>query len=215
MQDISPAITDCSGKDIEKGWFPAVQVEEDAAPLKVGLALVADQRANTLEQGVSWRNPFKCGIGLKELFREHDVLVLVAEFTEARFNLLAAQEQRSRKTSNPVNVLPTSVKPGHNARNWCSLRKEVLDDLRNKTALFGLLGLADDGGEVNLPLGQTLKGRFGDASQTLGINLRDNTVLDHVFGEIPGIQFPNHSLKLVGREDIAQDVEDLAVTLGV
>ena len=42
------------------------------------------------------------------------------------------------------------------------------------------------------------------------IDVLDDAVLDGVFGEVVGVHVADHLLQLVGGEDVAQDVEDLA-----
>ena len=56
---------------------------------------------------------------------------------------------------------------------------------------------------------------LGDLPETVYVHLLDNAALDGIFRCYIGVHIPQHSLQLIGRKDIAQDVEYLACVLGV
>lgn len=107
----------------------------------------------------------------------------------------------------------SAVLLGQDAEDGSGVGKEILDDRGHQATFFGLGGFADDGGQVQLPLGQSFESGVGDLPEGLGIDLRDEAVLDCVLRLVVEVHLADHPLELVGGEDTAHHVEDLARAL--
>src|ERR1700720_3041016 len=68
MKDVSAAITNRGGVNIQTGWRVAVHVEEDGSPLQLGADMVLKIFTDHLEQRVSGRYPLQGSVSLQKLF---------------------------------------------------------------------------------------------------------------------------------------------------
>jgi hypothetical protein len=91
------------------------------------------------------------------LFVEDDVLVLMAELAKPGFEPFADGPELARDAANAIDfgVLPGFL--GLNAGRGGGVDEEVFDDLGHEAAFLGLGGFADDGTEIQLPLGEAFE----------------------------------------------------------
>ena len=106
------------------------------------------------------RDPFRGRVRQEKPLVEDDLLVLAAELAEARLQPLADRPEGARDPADAVDMLTFGlVSLGWTPASGRGLHEEVLDHLGHQPALLGLGRLADDGREVQLPLGQPFQRR--------------------------------------------------------
>ena len=135
-----------------------MQIVEDAAALEVGSGVLQQVFADRLKQRVAGGDPLKGWVLGQELLVEDNVFVLVAKFAEAGFEPFA---NGPKLAGDPADAIDFRVVPGFlglNAGRGGGLDEEVFDDLGHEAAFLGLGGFADDGTEIQLPLGEAFEG---------------------------------------------------------
>src|SRR5271169_4867082 len=133
---------------------------------------------------MAWRNPVVSGKLLKDFLVEDNLFVFSAQLSESRLQPLSDGPEVARHAGHLVRVLPFALLAHFNTSHGGSLKKKVLDDLRNQSAFLGFGGLADNGGEIELAFRQSLQCGIGNASEVLGVDLLDNALLDELFGHL-------------------------------
>ena len=111
------------------------------------------------------------GSSRRVLLVEHDLLVLASEPAEAIFLCVADRQQIARHLADPVDVAALAGLLRPQAALGAGLDEELLDHLGHQPPFFGLGTLADDGREVQFPLGQPFQSRFGDRPKPLGADV--------------------------------------------
>src|SRR5208283_4159061 len=102
---------------------------------------------------------------------ENDPGIFPPEVSESRLQLQAKRDQAAWNLADPVNVNALGEGPGLNSRDRRGLDEEVLDHFRHESPFASLDGLSHNRREVQLSLGQSLQGRFGDRAEALGVDV--------------------------------------------
>ena len=162
------------------------------------------------------RYPVKSGQFLKDFLVENELLVFPAQLAESRLQSLARGPEMPRNAGHPVCVLPFALLAHFKAGDGGGLKEEVFNHFRDESAFLGFSGLADDSGEIELALRQSLQGGVCDAAEVLGIDLVDDALFDELFSHlIVRVHVAQHLLKLICRENLSEDVEYFAGALGI
>ena len=162
------------------------------------------------------RNPVVGGQSLEDFLVKNNLFVLSAQLSESRLQSLSDGPEMAGHAENPVGVLALTLLAYFNAGHRGSLKKEVLNHLRDEAALLGFGGLADNGGEIKLAFRQSLQGGIRDAPEVLGVHLLDDALLDQLFGHlVVRVHVAQHLFELIRRKYLAQHIEYLAGAFGI
>src|SRR5208283_1147998 len=140
---------------------------------------------------------------------ENDPGIFPPEVSESRLQPQAKRDQAAWNLADPVNVNALGEGLGLNSGHGCGLDEEVLDHFRHESPFTGLDRLSHNRREVQLSLGQSLQGRFGDRAEALGIDVTNDPGLDVRDVGLADVEVAEELFQQVAREDLADHIEDL------
>src|SRR5258708_5668788 len=124
------------------------------------------------------RNPFQSRILGKQLFIEHNFLVLTPQLSESTFEPFPNGLEGARNFADPVDVAVLCHRSRINSRYRRSRCKEILDYLWYEPPLPSLCRFADNRPEVQLPFRQTLQRRVGDLTESVSVHVTNDPCFD-------------------------------------
>ena len=180
VEGVAVAVLDRGGENIEQGRLVALEVEEDRPAAQMVGDTLQNVVANHLEERMPGRDPFQGRVGREGVpcrrrsWRTRAPGGRTGLPAIARSGSGCAAPCRPGRRGMPLASRPWAEIP----RPGAAWTKKCSTTSGTSRRSLGLGGLADDRREVQLLLGQSFQGRFGDRPEPLGADVANDPGLD-------------------------------------